>query len=105
VFEVLCGLLWTDKWTSLSPPDTQDAPFGAFCVSGGERWVPTPRGFDGFAGSESGQPNGWPRSVAEGLGAWMHPTIPGPPITQQKVALLALHDQPWIQTWQASTSG
>jgi len=25
--------------------------------------VPTPRGFDGFAGSESGQPNGWPWSA------------------------------------------
>ena len=39
--------------------------------------MPAPRGFDGFARSESGQPNGWPRSAAEGLGAWMHPTIPG----------------------------
>jgi len=33
---------------------------GAFCVSGGESWVPETGGFDGFAWSESGKPNGWP---------------------------------------------
>src|SRR5690606_28610709 len=27
--------------TPLSPPDTQNAPFGAFCVSGGERGIRT----------------------------------------------------------------
>ncbi len=52
-------------------------PRWGFFVSGGESGQEIPRGFDGFARSESGQPNGWPRSAAEGLGAWMHPTIPG----------------------------
>jgi len=39
--------------------EDQDAPKVAFCVSGGEKRVPEPPGFDGFAKSESGQSNGW----------------------------------------------
>ena len=66
----------------LSPPDTQSAPKGAFCVCGGEKRVPRPRGFDGFARSESGQPNGWPWSAPRGrVGCMDALNNPRPPIT------------------------
>ena len=59
----------------------RSAPKGAFCVSGGEKRVPRPRGFDGFAGSESGQPNGWPWSAPGGRAGCMDaPNNPRPPI-------------------------
>ncbi len=59
----------------------RSAPKGAFCVSGGEKKVPRPRGFDGFAGSESGQPNGWPWSAQRGrVGCMDAPNNLRPPI-------------------------
>ena len=51
---------------TLSPPDTQDAPKGAFAYLAERVGWQKLRGFDGFAWSESGQPNGWPWSEAEG---------------------------------------
>ena len=60
---------------------SRSAPSGAFGVSGGEKRVPTPRGFDGFDGSESGQPNGWPWSAPGGrVGCMDAPNNPRPPI-------------------------
>jgi len=42
-----------------------------------DRLGENPPGFDKFAGSKFGQPQAGPVArSAEGLGAWMHPTIP-----------------------------
>ena len=61
---------------------SRSAPSGAFGVSGGEKRVPRPRGFDGFARSESGQPNGWPWSAPRGrVGCMDEPNNPRTPIT------------------------
>jgi len=65
----------------------QNALEGAFCVSGGEKRVPTPRGLSGFAGSESVQPNGWPWSAQLGrVGCMDAPNNPRPPISHQHEA-------------------
>jgi len=67
----------------------QNAPEGAFGVSGGEKRMPTPRGFDGFAGSGSGQPNGWPWSAPRGrVGCIDAPNTARPPISRQQGASL-----------------
>ena len=60
-----------------SPPETQKAPNGAFCVSGGEGGVDEPSRFDKFARSEFGQPQAGPGAhSAEGFDPWMGRTIP-----------------------------
>ncbi len=89
----------------LSPPDTQDAPKGAFCVSGGESWVQETGGFDGFAWSESGQPNGWPWSAQRGrvrcMDAPHNPTRSARRSGGAKGGVLRI----WGESWVPETGG
>ena len=63
--------------TPLSPPDTQNAPKGAFCVSGGERGVDEPSRVRQFCLEQNWTAEGWPRSAQrEGVGPMDGPNNP-----------------------------
>src|SRR5699024_10426668 len=50
----------------LSPPDTQGAPSGAFCVSGGEMWCGRSHWFDNFVRNKIGPPQAGPGAKRRG---------------------------------------